>query len=227
MKTAIVTGAAGNLGHAVSEKFLEAGYRVIGTVFPGHPAKITDRNFEGVGLDLTNEENCAAFVQTIINSQEQLDVAVLTAGGFGMGNITDTKTSDLVKQLQLNVETAYNIARPVFTQMLKQGSGRIFLVGSRPGSDMTKSKGMVAYGMSKSLLFRLAELMNDEAKSTDVVTTVVVPSTIDTIQNRKQMPDSDYKKWVKPEAIAAIILEYCSPLASVIREPVLKLYNAS
>jgi NAD(P)-dependent dehydrogenase (short-subunit alcohol dehydrogenase family) len=47
---------------------------------------------------------------------------------------------------------------------------------------------MVAYGLAKSLIFRLAELMNDEAKGKNVVTSVVVPSTIDTPQNRKQCP---------------------------------------
>jgi NAD(P)-dependent dehydrogenase (short-subunit alcohol dehydrogenase family) len=227
MKTVIVTGAAGNLGHSVSEKFLDAGYKVVGTVFPGHPAKLSNKNFEQEELDLTNEEKCKAFVDAVSKKQQQLDVAVLTAGGFAMGDIGKTKTSDLVKQLQLNVETAYNIARPVFLQMLKQGSGRIFLIGSRPGSDMAKSKGMVAYGMSKSLLFRLAELLNEEAKSLDIITTVLVPSTIDTVENRKAMPDADFNKWVKPEAIANVILEYCGPLASVIREPVIKLYNRS
>ncbi|MDP4265191.1 MAG: SDR family oxidoreductase, partial [Bacteroidota bacterium] len=84
-----------------------------------------------------------------------------------------------------------------------------------------------AYGMAKSLIFRLAELMNDEAKGHDVVTTVIVPSTIDTPQNRKSMPDADYNKWVKPEAIADIIYTYCVSLTSVIREPVIKVYNNS
>jgi NAD(P)-dependent dehydrogenase (short-subunit alcohol dehydrogenase family) len=92
---------------------------------------------------------------------------------------------------------------------------------------MHNSKGMVAYGMAKSLIFRLAELMNEEAKGYNVVTTVIVPSTIDTPQNRKSMPDADFSKWVKPEAIADIIYEYCTPAASVIRESVIKIYNNS
>ena len=60
---------------------------------------------------------------------------------------------------------------------------------------------MVAYGLAKSLIIRLAELMNLEAKGKNVVTSVVVPSTIDTPQNRKAMPDADFNKWVKPEDI--------------------------
>jgi len=111
--------------------------------------------------------------------------------------------------------------------MMEKGRGRIFMVGSRPGLDMRNSKGMVAYGLSKSLIFRLAELMNDEAKGTDVVVSVIAPSTIDTPQNRKSMPDADYSKWVDPDEIAHIIHFYTTPDANGLREPVLKIYNKS
>jgi len=84
---------------------------------------------------------------------------------------------------------------------------------------------MVAYGLSKALLFRLAELMNDEAKGTEVVTSVIVPATIDTPQNRVAMPEADTTKWVTPEAIADIIYYYCTDPAKALREPILKIYN--
>ncbi len=54
---------------------------------------------------------------------------------------------------------------------------------------------------------------------------VVVPSTIDTPQNRKGMPDADPSKWVKAEAIADVIYFYCTKEASVLREPLIKVYN--
>lgn len=227
MKTAIVTGASGNLGQAVIKKFLAEGYNVIGTVVPNDPValNIDDPKFEAAEADLMNEHLAADFVSSVTKKHERIDAAVLTVGGFAMGKIADTSTADIQKQYKLNFETAYNVARPVFTQMIKQGSGRIFMVGSKPGLDSRNGKGMVAYGLAKSLLFRLAELMNDEAKSTDVVTSVLVPSTIDTPQNRKSMPDADFNKWVKPEAIADVIYFYCSPGASIVREPVIKVYG--
>ena len=227
MKTAIITGASGNMGQAVVKKFLSENYYVIGTVIPNDPVSIdiTDKNFEKIIVDLMNEDASQQFVDSIIKKQSSIDAVILTVGGFAMGKIAETKTSDVSKQLRLNFETAYNVARPVFTQMIKQNNGRIFLIGSRPGSDMHNSKGMVAYGMAKSLIFRLAELMNDEAKGYDVVTSVIVPSTIDTPQNRQSMPDADFKKWVKAEAIAEAIYFYCTSAGSVIREPVIKVYN--
>lgn len=229
MKTAIVTGASGNLGQAVVKRFLSGDYYVVGTIVPNDPVSINiqDKNFETVIADLMNEEASQQFADAVTEKRTSIDAAILTVGGFAMGKIADTKTSDILKQYKLNFETAYNVARPVFNQMMKQGSGRIFLIGSRPGSDMHQSKGMVAYGMAKSLIFRLAELMNDEARGKDVVTTVIVPSTIDTAANRKSMPDADPGKWVKPEAIADIIYAYCTSLTSVIREPVVKVYNNS
>jgi NAD(P)-dependent dehydrogenase (short-subunit alcohol dehydrogenase family) len=230
MKTAIVTGATGNLGRAVADKFLSEGYKVIGTVHK--QADTGDKSdpvvadgVEKIQADLVKEDSASQFVESVITKYGQIDVAVLTAGGFAMGKIADTKTSDVLAQYRLNFETAYNIARPVFIQMMKQNSGRIFLVGSRPGLDAKNSKGMVGYGLAKSLLFRLADLMNDEAKGYNVVTSVIVPSTIDTPQNRKAMPDADYGKWVKPEAIAEVIALYAAQSMAIIREPVIKVYG--
>jgi NAD(P)-dependent dehydrogenase (short-subunit alcohol dehydrogenase family) len=224
-KVAIITGASGNLGQAVVSKFLTAEYKVAGTILEHDVAGSKEADFEKVVVNLMDEENSLQFVESVIAKHGRIDVAVLTVGGFAMGKVADTSTTDILKQYKLNFETAYNIARPVFRQMMQQGSGRIFIIGSRPGLDAKSGKGMVAYGLAKSLIFRLAELMNDEAKGHNVVTSVVVPSTIDTPQNRKSMPDAKFENWVKPEAIAEAIYFYCTDTAAVIREPVIKVYG--
>jgi NAD(P)-dependent dehydrogenase (short-subunit alcohol dehydrogenase family) len=228
-KTVIVTGASGNLGQAVVKKFMDEGYFVVGTVVPNDRVEInfSADSFEKVIADLTNEEDSQKFVDSVVSKYGSINVAVLTVGGFAMGGIAETKISDINKQYKLNFETAYNTARPCFLQMLKQNSGRIFMIGSRPGLDATNSKGMIAYGLSKSLIFRLASLLNDEAKGKNVVTSVIVPSTIDTEVNRKAMPNVNYNDWVKAEEIADAIFYYSSDTASVIREPVIKMYNNS
>ena len=227
LKTAIVTGASGNMGQAVVKKFLSEGYRVTGTIVPNDPVPldIADANFEKTIVDLMNEESSGKFVEELVSKYNTIDAAVLTVGGFAMNDIAGTTTRDIEKQYKLNFETAYNIARPVFTNMMKNKSGRIFLIGSRPGMNAAAGKGMIAYGLAKSLIFRLAELMNDEAKGTNVVTSVVVPSTIDTPQNRAAMPKADSSSWVKPEAIADVIHFYCTEAAATLREPIIKIYN--
>ncbi len=224
---AIVTGASGNTGLAVIKKFLAEGYRVFGTVMKNDPVNLnlTDSLFEKVAVDLDDENETRQFVTTVIRRYGRIDAVVLTVGGFAMGSITNTGTSDILQQYKLNFETAYNIARPVFTQMMQQSGGRIFFIGSRPGLSAEQGNGMVAYSLSKSLIFRLAALMNVEAKGLNIVASVVIPSTIDTPQNRKNIPGADPAKWVKADSIADIIYFYCSDEASAIREPLIKVYN--
>lgn len=226
-KTVLITGMYGNLGQAVTRKFITEGFQVIGTVIPNDPLPVSfpSAGFEKKEVDLMNEEASENFVSAVIEKYKRIDVAVLTVGGFTMGHLAETTSAVILKQYQLNFETAYHIARPVFVQMMKQNHGRIFMVGSRPGLDAKNSKGMVAYGLTKSLIFRLAEQMNAEGKEHNVVTAVVVPSTLDTPQNRKAMPEANPDNWVKPEAIADIIYFYCTPEAAAIREPVIKVYG--
>jgi NAD(P)-dependent dehydrogenase (short-subunit alcohol dehydrogenase family) len=227
MKVAIVTGASGIMGNAVVKKFIDEGYYVIGTVIPNDqvPLNFPSDKFEKVVVDLMSEDDSKKFIDSVISKHGNIDAAILTVGGFAMGKIAETKTSDILKQYKLNFETAYNVARPVFVQMLSQNNGRIFIIGSKPGLDAKKAKGMVAYSLAKSLIFRLAELLNDEAKGKNVVASVVVPSTIDTPANRKSIPAGNFESWVKPEAIADVIYWHCTDEASVLREPVLKVYN--
>src|SRR5689334_12792690 len=115
-KTAIVTGASGNMGQAVIKKFLAEGYTVIGTIVPNDPAPfdIVNDKLEKIIVNLMSEEDSQKFVQTVIAKHGTINAAVLTVGGFAMGSIAETKTSDIYKQYHLNFETAYNVARPVF-----------------------------------------------------------------------------------------------------------------
>jgi len=59
----------------------------------------------------------------------------------------------------------------------------------------------------------------------NVVVSVIVPSTIDTPENRESMPDADFSTWVLPSKIAGVIQYYASAEAGALREPVIKIYN--
>ncbi|HRB54790.1 MAG TPA: SDR family NAD(P)-dependent oxidoreductase [Ferruginibacter sp.] len=227
-KIAVITGANGNLGKSVAEKFIKEGYFVIGIVHHKTLQPVfSNTDYEEWELDLLQEEKCNEAILLIIKKYEKIDVAVLTAGGFAMGDIGETSSSAIFKQYQLNFETAYHIARPVFLQMIHQNTGPLFLIGSRAGSNFAHAKGVTAYALSKSLLFRLSELMNIEAKGKNVVSAVVVPGIIDTAQNRKEMPNADFTTWISPMQIASIIYFYASETAAAIREPIIKIYQHS
>ncbi len=205
MKNLIVTGASGNLGCAVVNKFISEKWNVAGTVQQGSNKVSENKNENYISLDLLDSSACTSFINSAIDRSGNIDAAVLTAGGFAMGNISDTSIEDINKQYELNFQTAYNIAQPVFLQMIKQQSGIIFLLGSKPGMDVNKGTKSIAYALSKSLIFRLSEILNAEAAGKNIKIIVLVPNIIDTPQNRKSMPDADFSKWMTPAAIAEII----------------------
>ena len=87
-KTVIVTGANGNLGAAVIKKFSENGFHVIGTVrHKREPKEVNENKVEEAVLDLLHEKECQQFVEEVIAKNNAIDIAVLTAGGFTMGDI--------------------------------------------------------------------------------------------------------------------------------------------
>jgi NAD(P)-dependent dehydrogenase (short-subunit alcohol dehydrogenase family) len=227
MKKIIITGADGNLGSAVTKVFLEKDYKLIATVYSEEAKKKMPQhdNLQVEEVNLENELEAASFVQNVIASHGNIDAALMLVGGFTAGNIENTKTGDIKNQIALNFETAYNITHPLYKHMLQNGYGRLVFIGARPALQAADGKNLVAYALSKSLLFKLAEFINKDAKGKNITATVVAPSTIDTPINRKNMPDADPNNWVKAEDLAEILEFVCSDKATALRETVLKVYN--
>jgi len=226
MKNVLITGAAGNLGTAVVDKFLSEEWNVIAIVDP----KINNKLKPAVktyAADLSNEPEVNQVIAKVISENSTIDAALLLVGGFAAGNIDATDGAALRNQMSLNFETAYFTARPVFQQMVKQNGGRILLVTSKTALNSQVGKDFVAYSLSKFLLTKFAELLNAEGSSKNVVCSVIAPSTIDTEANRKSMPKADFSKWVKPSDIAESVFFLTSEKGNVLREPIFKVYGGA
>jgi NAD(P)-dependent dehydrogenase (short-subunit alcohol dehydrogenase family) len=228
-KTAIITGGAGNLGRAVVKKFLDSDYRVAVTL---EPNAHTDEHFrnqsphlECYELDVTDEEKAANFVKECAQKYGRLDAVVMLVGGFSLGTIADLNQASVENMLRLNFYSALAIAKPAFEVMKAQKGGRLIFIGARAGLDLKNGGYAVEYGLSKSLLFRLSELFNAEGNADGIVSSVVVPSVIDTPANRASMPNANFDDWVKPEIIAESIAFLCSDAGGALRDAILKVYH--
>ena len=229
VKNIIITGAAGGLGRPVTQKFLDEGYHVHAIIAPDDdPDFMKHKRLDIHSADLMLEDEAGNTVRKIIDAAGQIDGAVLLVGGFSTGTLQETNLKDVEKMYRLNYVTAYNTARPVFVHMEKENiGGQIILVGARPGMTPRAAAGMVSYAMSKSLIFRLSEIINEAGKENKITSSVIVPSIIATAGNRKSMPTADHSKWVTPGEIAENIFHLFSPAGSKLRESVLKVYGES
>ncbi len=226
-KTILITGAAGNLGKAVVEKFLLEGHRVIAVVSPGNKMSVdTTGDFVVMEADLTLEKSSKELVVKIVSNYKSIDATLLLVGGYAPGSVLETDGSQLRKMYSLNFETAYFIARPAFLQMIKQTTGgRIIFIGARPALQPKDGKGSLAYALSKSLIFKLADFLNAEGAAKNVLSSVIVPSTIDTPANRKAMPEANFSSWVAPEAIAEVLSFAASNESAPLRDTIFKVYG--
>jgi len=228
-KSVLITGAAGNLGRAITEEFLRQGFRVTAIVAPQDDIHfMKEDQLSTYAIDLLNESDAALYLQKAISENGPVSVAVFTVGGFSMGEFPANSLHDIRDMIKLNFETAYTSARVLFEHYQNEKiKGRMVFIGARPGLSLNQSKEMVGYGLSKSLVFGLADIINASGKSIGIDAAVIVPSIIDTPANRKAMPEANFDSWVKPELIARNIHFLASEEGSILRNPILKVYGDS
>jgi NAD(P)-dependent dehydrogenase (short-subunit alcohol dehydrogenase family) len=98
--------------------------------------------------------------------------------------------------------------------LLDRPGSRIVNIGA--GAAGKAGAGMGAYAASKSGVLRLTEALSEETKDRGLTVNAVLPSIIDTLANRKDMPDADVSRWVTPEAIADVVAFLLSDAARAI-----------
>ena len=214
-KTCLITGAAGNLGRAVAQAFASDGASLIlMDLHEEHLRSAYGGQAEGRRFAVADLRD-AQSVARALPSGTRIDILCNIAGGFRMGqpvHETSDDTWDLM--LGLNAKSVVNCARAVVPGMLAAGRGKIVNVGAIAG--LAGKANMGAYTASKSAVMRLTESMAAELRDKGINVNCVLPSTIDTPQNRKDMPKGDPKRWVAPEALADVVLFLASDEARAI-----------
>jgi len=125
--------------------------------------------------------------------------------------------------INMNLNSVFVSSKAVLPQMMEQKYGRIINVGARPA--LTGVKNMSAYGASKAGVINLTQSMADELSDYNINVNAIIPGTMDTPRNRKDMPKADFKKWVKPEDIAEVIAFLCSNEGDKISGAILPVYG--
>ncbi|MET0246427.1 MAG: SDR family NAD(P)-dependent oxidoreductase [Sphingomonas sp.] len=207
----IVTGTFGILGAAVAKAFATRGDRVAKIDYAPAPAAPLDQGIDIGGIDLTDPAAAAAAVEQAATVMGSIDVLVNVAGGFAWQTVVDGSSESWQRMFAMNAMTCLNAIKAALPYLEKSAAGRIVNIGA--GGAVTAAAGMGSYAASKGAVHRLTESLAAELADGTVTVNAVLPSIIDTPTNRADMPDADFSQWVRPDAIADVILFLASPAA--------------
>src|SRR5205814_304103 len=126
----------------------------------------------------------------VISEAGHIDVLCAIAGAFRMGEpVHDTSSTTWNAMIDINVRTLLNAVRCVTPGMIANGYGRIVTIGAVAAQH--GGAGIGAYCAAKSAVMRLTESMAAELGSKGINVNCVLPSVLDTPQNRAAMPKVD------------------------------------
>ena len=209
----LVTGAAGNLGRAVAAAFAERGASLI-LLDRREPAPPQGGHL-ALAVDLLDAAAVQASVGKAIERFGRIDVLVNVAGAFRMGApVHETSDADWNFLLDVNARSVLNTARAVVPRMLAAGGGKIVNIGALAAQKGAAQMG--AYVAAKSAVIRLTESMAVELRGRNINVNCVLPSIIDTPENRAAMPGADPRQWVAPRELAEVIAFLASDAARAI-----------
>jgi NAD(P)-dependent dehydrogenase (short-subunit alcohol dehydrogenase family) len=218
-KTIVVTGGFGALGSGVAAAAIDRGASVaVLDVAPSAPRGLTDQLGPKAlligGVDLSSPEGAQKAMGAVKANFGRLDALLNIAGGFQWEPVEDGKAESWDRMFALNLKTALNACKAALPYLLESGAGRIVNVGAQ--SALHAAAGMGPYAASKSAVHRLTEALANELKLKGVTVNAVLPSTIDTPANRRDMPEADFDRWVSPADLAAVILFLASDEAKAV-----------
>jgi len=217
-RTVFITGAAGNLGRAIAAAFEERGANLVlvgRTKESLAPLGAESERRLFVAADLLDPPALDSAVRLARARFGRVDVLCNIAGGFRMGwPVHETSDKDWDFLMDINARTLLHSVRAVVPQMIEAGGGKIVNVGAFAAQKGAAQMG--AYVAAKSAVIRLTETMAAELRDKNINVNCVLPTIIDTPENRAAMPKADPSRWVAPADLANVIVFLASDEARAI-----------
>lgn len=211
-KTIVVTGAFGALGRAVASRARAMGAEVAMIDRAQAPPACAGEPLALGGVDLTKPDEAQRAIERVFEATGRLDALLNIAGGFIWRTLAESDDAVWDTMYAINLKTAVNASRAALPALIAS-NGAIVNVGANGA--LRASAGFGAYAASKSGVHRLTESLAEELKG-KVRVNAVLPSLLDTMQNRKDMPKADHSTWVQPDELAKVMLFLASDDASAI-----------
>ncbi|MBL8548221.1 MAG: SDR family NAD(P)-dependent oxidoreductase [Hyphomonadaceae bacterium] len=201
-KVVVITGGFGALGRAAANVVRDAGATPVLIDFAPVPDDLKTGALAFGGADLTKADAAASVMTSAHGAAGRIDALFNIAGGFAWSTVSDGGLEIWEKMFAINTKTAINASKAALPFLIET-KGAIVNVGANGA--LRAGKGMGPYAASKQGVHKLTEALAEELKA-KVRVNAVLPSTLDTQANRREMADADFSSWVQPADLAKVML---------------------
>lgn len=207
---AVLTGATGELGNALTARLIKRNYRIGATYLVPDEATEYEKRFTTDEnrillrrVNAVEPDEIGVFMNATAEHFGRIDsVAALVGGWAGGRDVAETDDVRFDRMIDLNLRSAFYTVRAAIPHLEAAGGGRIMLVGSRAAVDAPA--GQAAFNIAKAGVVALAKSLAQELEDIKVTVNVILPSVIDTPATREALPFADYMNWPTPDEIAAV-----------------------
>jgi len=219
-RIALVTGGMGGLGEAVCIKLASLGYRVITTYSPGNTKpnewlalmEQQGYNFRAYPCDVRNYESAKDCIGTIEKEIGPIDVLINNAGITRDMTFKKMDKPNWDAVMHTNLDSVFNMTKPVCDGMVERGWGRIINISSVNGQK--GAFGQTNYAAAKAGMHGFTKALALEVARKGVTVNTISPGYIGTkmvmaiaqeVLDSKIIPQIPIGRLGKPEEVAGLV----------------------
>ena len=224
-RIALVTGGMGGLGEAICMKLARMGIKVVVTYSPGNTkykewlAEMAHRDyhFHAYPCDVSDYESCASTEAKIAEEVGPIDILINNAGITRDMTFKKMTKDDWDAVIRTNLDSVFNMTKPIVEAMVERGWGRVINVSSVNGQK--GAFGQTNYSAAKAGIHGFTKALALEVARKGVTVNTISPGYIGTkmvmaipkeVLDSKILPQIPVGRLGKPEEVAGL----CAYLAS-------------
>jgi acetoacetyl-CoA reductase len=224
-RVAIVTGGMGGIGEAICVRLAKAGHKVVTTYSPGNTKadawlkemKGNGHDFKALQVDVTDFDACQKAAAKIESDVGPVDILVNNAGITRDASFRKMGKPDWDAVLRTNLDSVFNMTKPVCDGMLDRGWGRIINISSINGQK--GAFGQANYSAAKAGMHGFTKALALEVARKGVTVNTISPGYVATkmvlavpkeVLDSKIIPQIPVGRLGKPEEIAELVAYLCS-----------------
>jgi 3-oxoacyl-[acyl-carrier protein] reductase len=197
---AVITGAAGGLGTALTAEFAKAGWRVTATA--RDIANVNGgTNVFPCELDVTRSGSVEGCLEATLQQFGRIDALIHNAGVTGDALCVEMSEEEWTRVLDVNLRGAFLCARAAARVMAKQRGGHIINISSFAGR--AGARGQANYAAAKAGLIGLTQSIAKELGSRNVRANAILPGVLPT-KMTASLPPERMEAFAKANALGRI-----------------------